>query len=151
MTNQEQILCPWCGAEMHVEGKYNTRGASWIAFTLCLDCGATGPLARDVNKSEKAIKNARAAALRRYTQPIKPMTREEAANTEEAVWYEYNGSTRTEKIDCVALPEAKAYTEICTLRRDSAWLVTTENYGKTWRCWSRKPTDEERSAAEWEK
>lgn len=23
------------------------------------------------------------------------------------------------------------------------------DYGKTWRCWSRRPTDEERSAAEW--
>lgn len=24
-----------------------------------------------------------------------------------------------------------------------------ENYGKTWRCWAEKPTDEERKAAEW--
>ena len=26
---------------------------------------------------------------------------------------------------------------------------TAENYGKTWRCWADKPTEEERMAAEW--
>jgi hypothetical protein len=26
-----------------------------------------------------------------------------------------------------------------------------DEYGKTWRCWKEKPTDEERQAAEWEK
>ena len=26
-----------------------------------------------------------------------------------------------------------------------------EQYGKTWRCWGEKPTEEERKAAEWEK
>lgn len=26
-----------------------------------------------------------------------------------------------------------------------------ESYGKTWRCWAEKPTEEERKAAEWEK
>lgn len=25
-----------------------------------------------------------------------------------------------------------------------------DDYGKYWRCWEREPTDEERSAAEWE-
>ena len=29
------------------------------------------------------------------------------------------------------------------------YFVETE-YGKTWRCWSRKPTDEERKAAKWD-
>lgn len=28
---------------------------------------------------------------------------------------------------------------------------TVENYGKTWRCWASKPTEEERKAAEWGK
>ena len=27
---------------------------------------------------------------------------------------------------------------------------TVENYGKTWRCWAEKPTEEERKAAEWD-
>lgn len=26
-----------------------------------------------------------------------------------------------------------------------------DDYGKTWRCWAEKPTEEERKAAEWEK
>lgn len=26
-----------------------------------------------------------------------------------------------------------------------------DDYGKTWRCWAKKPTEEEREAAEWEK
>lgn len=152
----DKILCPWCGAEMeHAiyndavwctgKGKFHE---AYHAFYRCRKCRAQGPVEYR-SHGPAAEEAARAAALRRYTPPLKPMTLEEATNTEEAVWYEYNDSTRTEKIDCVALPEAKAYTEICTLRRDSAWLVTTECYGKTWRCWERKPTDEERSA-EWE-
>ena len=27
----------------------------------------------------------------------------------------------------------------------------TDGYGKTWRCWAEKPTEEERKAAEWER
>lgn len=29
-------------------------------------------------------------------------------------------------------------------------VLEFSTYGKTWRCWSRKPTEEERGAAEWE-
>ena len=31
------------------------------------------------------------------------------------------------------------------------WNYFIESYGKEWRCWAEKPTEEERKAAEWEK
>lgn len=155
--HSEKVLCPFCGAEMRLpvyvgwthSPPPDKGGYNWHQCAECPNCGANAPegYGRTLEEAKEA---ARAAAMRRYTPPIKPMTLEEATSTDEAVWYEYNGSTCTEKIDCVALPEAKTYTEICTLRRDGAWLVTTECYGRTWRCWERKPTYEERRAAEWE-
>ena len=32
----------------------------------------------------------------------------------------------------------------------SYYLLEKDQYGKTWRCWTRRPTDEEREAAKWE-
>ena len=29
------------------------------------------------------------------------------------------------------------------------WMIYYENYNKTWRCWSRKPTDAQREATPW--
>ena len=33
--------------------------------------------------------------------------------------------------------------------RDEVGMFLLDSYGKTWRCWAEKPTDEERKAAEW--
>ena len=30
------------------------------------------------------------------------------------------------------------------------WMIYYENYNKTWRCWSHKPTDAQREATPWE-
>ena len=95
--------------------------------------------------SEKeAIKAARAAALRRYTLPINPMTFEDVERI-----------ARSDNID----DEIPLYLE--DVDGDNGWEISynlrrlcytaKDDYGKTWRCWERKPTDEERSAAEWEK
>lgn len=33
---------------------------------------------------------------------------------------------------------------------DEALELDSENYGKTWRCWTAKPTDEQRKAVKWD-
>lgn len=150
----EKVLCPYCGAEMGTEWSRVKIFDEWKdlydAHRRCVKCGAQGPFVR-AQTLEAAREAARAAALRRYTPPLRPMTLEEATRTEENVWYEFSGSTHIARINCVKNPEIKVYTEIYTLLQGSAWLVTSDLYGKTWRCWPRKPTEEEMRNAEWEK
>lgn len=116
----DKVLCPWCGAEMRYKQLDHING-----FYDCPQCLATGPAGR-------GEADARAAALRRYEPPIGPLTLEEAKHIEEDdyVWLEDKLMESTYSIfdgDSV-----------------SGWLKRWgESYGKTWRCWPRKPTEEE--------
>ena len=152
----DKILCPWCGAEMEIKtvphdvpGIIYARGAKkrerrWNAWTSCSndDCGADGPIVSEMETEQEAIEAVRAAALRRYTPMLKPMTFEEVEQL-----------ACSDSID----DETPLYLE--DVDGDNEWKISyqlrrlcfnaKDDYGKTWRCWSRKPTDEERSAAEW--
>lgn len=129
----DKILCPWCGAKMSYRPLDHING-----FYDCPQCLASGPAGR-------GEADARESALRRYTPPLKPMTLEEI-------------ETNVQKMpDAIPL-----WTEDKTGCFDEKWVppetmwqilqmeANIAQYNKTWRCWSRKPTDEERSAAEWE-
>ena len=82
--------------------------------------------------------------------PQKPLTVEEATGTLDIVWFEQKHGYATHPcdaviaIDCVNVSMATIGYSLRTLR-------PIKDYGKTWRCWAEKPTDEERMAAEWEK
>ena len=142
----DKIFCPWCGTEMEIKTVehhgadsflYPEEGRKplWNAWTNCLNynCEAEGPIVVEFESEQEAIKAARAAALRRYTPPLKPMTLEEATERR-SVWYEKIGFEPRE------------------IREYGLGLTPPrENYGVTWRCWLHKPTDEERNAVEWEK
>ena len=83
------------------------------------------------------------AKLAEYEKPLVPMTLEEVKRhvkepEAELVW-----------LDDVEEPSNTGWTYshiICD------WLhgFDERTYGKEWRCWSRKPTDEERKAAKWD-
>lgn len=139
----EKILCPWCGAEMRASvAMLDVYGA--IAKYECGYCHACGPQRRGLKKEETSA-TARAAAMRHYTLPIKPMTLEEALECR-TVWREYrNGMTKP-----VIIKEY--WNGNLELRGYYRFRDKPERhlYGKDWRCWERNPTDEERSAAEWE-
>lgn len=159
----EKVLCPWCGAEMEIKtvrhdvpGIIYARGAKkrecrWNAWTSCTndDCGAEGPIVAELESEQEAIAAVRAAAMRRYTPPIKPMTLEEVWKQEDPVWVEgKNGALYIG--DFYASMSAKNGWDVQTLGSAKPQLILEDDYGKNWRCWERKPTDEERSAAEWE-
>lgn len=131
--------CPYCGAEMEVKyvcGEY---------FCLCAACEATSPMG---TSKEAAL----SAALRRAEPENRPLTLEEIIaeleNKElDVVW-----------VECTVLMAA---VPMCPNHRhgDTAFffvpLVQTctailSNYGKTWRCWPRKPTPEQMAAEKWE-
>ena len=120
------------------------------------ECNARSPMTKWHDTEEKAIENARAAALRRYTPPIKPMTLEELMAAydarEDHVW-PYEARPPFLFLDSHIVANDNCWIPWCLVREmvETGYRkYTRESYGKTWRCWERKPTDEERSAAEWE-
>lgn len=42
-----------------------------------------------------------------------------------------------------------AWREIMAILLDGIFVHTRNTYGKTWRCWSARPTDEQRKAVKW--
>ena len=93
--------------------------------------------------------------LAEYEKPNKPLTMDE-------IVAEY-GRTVPQGIDCAYVVEFKedGYVTRCIIDQMgsvvvAAWnceaidLMLEHDYGKTWRCWPRRPTEEERKAAEWD-
>lgn len=138
----DKIICPWCGAEMWwprepwLKGNPYTGDSGYKMQGKCRGCDAMTPAAYGRTSEETMEKFF--ATLHRYEPPNKPMTLDEVkAHVKvieaEPLWLEDN----EEPIYGWTYSDLVAY-----------WLDT--DYGKTWRCWPRKPTKEERQTAGWE-
>lgn len=146
---EEKILCPWCGAEMEEHLTYASgRGRKEYK---CPKCSATSP-------HDETRERARAAALRRYTPPLNPMTLEEALERH-VVWIEWRHLSQIWDMPIYLhrIWDEWSEAEILSYQmfgeegeNDDIANDDVNEYGKTWRCWERKPTEEERSAAGWE-
>ena len=81
------------------------------------------------------------------------LTLEETEACEDSVWLEKNIPEWEEPIP-VLVNETNKYLDTFTSR--SGWRFQGEKsrgygeYGKTWRCWSARPTDEQREAVPWD-
>lgn len=147
--SEEKILCPYCGEEMQFSGLVGWMhsppagaGYNWHQCGECPICGASAPegYGRTLEEAKEA---ARAAALRRYTPPLKPMTLEEVdehvrSNDANPLWIEDKTGYPSDEWILAA-----TVWQMCKI------MINRDEYGKTWRCWERRPTDEERRAAEW--
>ncbi len=79
-------------------------------------------------------------------QEARVLTLEEVLGGDEC-WVEYiNGGCGY--CDCYLDDDAKSIVINRTLRKD--FNVSPNGYGKVWRCWSARPTDEQRKAVKWE-
>lgn len=161
----EKVLCPYCGSEMGIKVCENVDGYTSWSTCYNADCYADGPICTAKSR-EAAFEAAHAAALRRYTPPIKPMTLEEviALSRERGniVYVECNGG-RAERNIYNGYREPKYEAEYCMKYGNRARIdfyapgckmektAVLQYYGKTWRCWERKPTETEMREAAWEK
>lgn len=151
----EKVLCPWCGAEMYPTASAKVPQIEWCACYICPDCPCVNsPEVEGFKTAEEALEAAKAAALRRYTPPLKPMTLEEVKEVK-AVWIEdpeqeYESKLYPAIYWGVGNGSYSVFVADIDDGEERAWY-RNEEYGTWWRCWSRKPTDEERSAAGWEK
>lgn len=147
----DKILCPWCGAEMFhpipwQKGTPDMGGYNWTVQAKCRECGALSPKVYGCTKQETESK-LYAAAMRRYTPTLKPMTLEEIINTDAEIWFEERNDADTWACRCLFNRAKKIMTVYYIMANPEEFEF--DDYGKTWRCWERKPTEEERSAAEW--
>ena len=79
-------------------------------------------------------------------QEARVLTLEEVLGGDEC-WVEYiNGGCGY--CDCYLDDDAKSIVINRTLRKD--FNVSPNGYGKVWRCWSVRPTDEQRKAVKWD-
>ena len=155
----DKVFCPWCGTEMEINTKEFNRRHSARMECHNSECNARSPMTKWHDTEEKAIENARAAALRRYTPPLKPMTLEglrgATLNVDGIAWLEVRDVPREEwegyyQPKLAMRVDGTEYFQLYYIGSQYPHSPETTDYNKTWRCWSHKPTDEERSAAGWE-
>ena len=151
MTNK--ILCPWCGHEMFVprpwlKGTPDMEGHNWTVRAKCRNCNAVSP--DGCGRTEQgALNDMMRIVLRRYTPPLKPMERQELPRHYlMPCWIERIGEKTYP--DLLDKDSTGFYGKFENLNARETDYLFYANYGRTWRCWARRPTDEERSAAEWE-
>ena len=140
MEQNNPILCPYCGAEMEMIG----FDKFWYT---CPKCAADSPF---VEGKQEAY----AAAQRRYVPPIKPLTLEEAL-VQRVVYVDWknNGAVVDSPILLHMIWDEWSEQDILAWESfgvEGEYDPPATDYNRTWRCWSRRPTDEERMDAAWE-
>lgn len=147
----DKVLCPWCGAEMKEHLTCASGGhPAWLNYK-CKNiwCSAVSPYG-DTREEAKA------KALHRYTPPLKPMTLEEVREKDdEELWVESRerGSGHMQgycELSIFSSFNGYERFDFYPCGSDIAYDYKPRDYNRDWRCWERKPTNEERSAAEWE-
>lgn len=140
----DKVLCPYCGSEMKSEDLVKVRG-KYLSYAVCSNdaCQSIGPTVTCYETMAEARAAALAAAQARYMPPNRPLTLKEVANLERddmgyaIAWTENRRDEENHpwpyvEADCV--PKFAEY---------------FEDYGKQYRVWLRKPTQEEMDAAGW--
>lgn len=146
----ETPKCPYCGEEMEVTHAFvsDATAAHKLVYTcFCRECGVYTPKRPT---PEEAI----SAALHRAEPENHPLTLEEIIaeleNKElDVVWVEC-----TVLMGAVPMFPSHRHGDTAFFfapMTRQACTETLSNYGKTWRCWPRKPTAEEMEREKWEK
>ena len=148
----ETVYCPYCGPwNGHPEGVEMEHCDIILGrdfWFKCPICKATAPMCH----SEAA---ARAAALRRFTPPQKPLEFDEL-RPGDVVWMEEREKgvyycIRLDYWSRSTLHDLRHRTiPIEKFRLDGSILCSVDQYGKKWRCWRERPTYDECAAATWE-
>ena len=137
----EKPKCPGCGADMELMHLCNA------AFCYaCTKCGWGSPIGID---SESAFR----VAMRRAEPKNRVLTLEEVEAYREGgadaapLWYDKK-ERNVSRWMVIDLPEL-AFGSTATVKRLVNSQFFEPTYGKNWRCWLRKPTEEERRETPW--
>lgn len=136
--------CPYCGHKM---GRYYAYDDF---FFRCPKCRVASP---DRDTEAEAY----AAAMQRWQEPNRVLTLEEIIDKVfdaiggVPVWVEHINDTGQKLAWKLSGWQVVCGAEHCVLIFETEYRVNTRNINKTWRCWLRKPTQEERERTPWEK
>lgn len=138
--------CLYCGITMKPDRTFMSMlpaGERPHFWYLCGGCGSRSPAMR-------TQEDAKAAALRRYVEPNRVLTLDEVTGSNEpCVFLEIKGKEPIWACDCVISSNLNGV-NISFIGDRGCTLVAIFDYCKTWRCWLRRPTDEERQSVAWE-
>lgn len=145
----ETPKCPYCGAELEVTHAFvsDATAAHKLVYTcFCRECGVYTP-------KRSTPEEALSAALHRAEPENHPLTLEEIIaeleNKElDVVWVEC-----TVLMGAVPMFPSHRHGDTAFFfapMTRQACTETLSNYGKTWRCWPRKPTPEQMAPEKWE-
>ena len=139
-NNKAKPICLYCGTPMALED--NSEGAYWYE---CYKCGATAP-------TEETEQAAYTAAMQRWQEPNRVLALKEIKKQQE-VWLEENiGEPRPAIFYVNGYPHHSVFIGKFDDSDDfdsDVWY-DNEDYGVDWRCWRRKPTQEEMAGTPWE-
>lgn len=145
-----ELKCPYCGEEMTIHVSEVYGGLLAVGYMFCPGCWSNGPTVKA--STEEAVKriydDVKATALRRSLQ--KPLTLEELhalidSGDEVVIYIETDTHVETYANIIYGMKIFDRYGET-----EGVDFLRFETYGKTWRTWASRPTDEERAAAPWE-
>ena len=117
----------------------------------CANCPYVEVLgcARVLNTDALAYIRQLEAKLAECEKPLVPLTFEEAI-LDDSFLERKDGSYVDMALNDFAVNMPEEGFMLLTVHGDDDLRLDRDDYGKTWRCWSRRPTDEERKAAKWE-
>lgn len=152
----DKVLCPWCGNEMwYPDSPWKRQqpemgGYMYTMQGKCRHCGAMTSAAYG-RTSEETVEKFFAAALHRYEPPCRPLTWKEVKSKYTGI---DEGATVLVEENFGALWWAildRLNNKIVAVWNScGAENFHEDTYGKTWRCWPRKPTEQEREAYGWD-
>ena len=148
----ETPKCPYCGEKLALKVREEPKN-KWNARYICNKCHSTGPYANECQEKSYAEEVALAYTLHRAEPEMRPLTLEEiyAKIDDEdwnVVWIEGPDSQKAEPMCPYYKEENKII--FCAPPFVRVWEETISRYGKSWRCWPRKPTPEQMAAEKWE-
>ena len=143
--------CPYCGGEMkkRLLSDYKT-----LCFWLCPKCSATSP-------SADTAESAYAAAMQRWQEPNRVLKIGEVQDLaygeyeqQHVLSVEHRAIIEGEEnmvSPCVIADESLSMVGLFDLYNGATIKhIKKTMYGKRWRCWLRKPTQEEMEDTPWE-
>lgn len=149
----ETPKCPYCGAEMIRTDDITT--ACMSSRYTCRECGSAAPQVNELDwaKFPEVSERAREAALRWAEPENRALTLEELKAhcakglDAEPLWAEFREECAISRWIFAVIPP-----DVFDRPVLSEWIATdrSEQYGKEWRCWPRKPSPEQMAAEKWE-
>lgn len=142
--------CPYCGDRMKIRVSLTTPDYGLLSAQYkCMTCESTSPRIEfsGGTSNEKIIERLQAVSSRRAEPKNRVLTLEELKNHAGFLWNE----NRYDSFESEGEP---AYAENDFLYAGNGnvdlKLNISKIYGRSWRCWLRKPTKEEMEGTPWE-